>query len=308
MLRLVSCGHPDPLLVSEGLVSSVPMASRLPLGLGEPAVWGEDVGGDGTVELLMARGDRVLLYTDGLIEARDARRRFVPLQGLSTAPVPPPGTEGPAVALDRARQGQHESASRPTSAWAKGPFLRRPRIRRATRGGGRAVAGVPNGVRSTPTAHSPRRTPRMPASRGTVDHGRLELAPVARSVPLARRWVADQLVDGPAADLVDDVELLTTEVVTNAVLHAGTAVTVTVSVTVSGVRVAVADGSRFSVVRRPPPSPTATTGRGSLLLDALAARWGSAAGTDGKVVWFELDLQQGRDGARGLGEELDDVG
>lgn len=148
----------------------------------------------------------------------------------------------------------------------------------------------------------------MPAPRGAVDDRRLELPPAARSVPLARRWVADQLVDGPASDLVDAAELLTTEVVTNAVLHAGTILTVTLTTTASGVRVSVADGSGVPVVRRPPPSPTATTGRGALLLDALAARWGSTMSPDGKAVWFELDLQQGRDRARGLDEELDDVG
>lgn len=85
VLRLLSCGHPAPLLVREGRVSTVPMASRPPLGLGEPALWGDDVEADGTVELLLAPGERVLLYTDGLVEARDAQRRFVPMQRLSTA-------------------------------------------------------------------------------------------------------------------------------------------------------------------------------------------------------------------------------
>lgn len=101
VLRLLSCGHPAPLLVRAGHVSTVSMVSRPPLGLGEPALWGDDVGTDGTVEVVLAPGDRVLLYTDGLVEARDTQRRFVPLQRLSTALVPPQGVEVPDVALDR---------------------------------------------------------------------------------------------------------------------------------------------------------------------------------------------------------------
>lgn len=84
-LRLVSCGHPAPLLVRAGLVSTVELASRPPLGLGEPGWWADDVRQAGTVEVDIAPGDRVLLYTDGLVEARDTDRRFVPLQRLAGA-------------------------------------------------------------------------------------------------------------------------------------------------------------------------------------------------------------------------------
>lgn len=100
-VQLVSCGHPAPLLVREGQVSTVQMASRPPLGLGDPAWWADDVDVDGTVELALAPTDRVLLYTDGLVEARDAQRRFVPLQRLTAALVPATTAEAPDVALER---------------------------------------------------------------------------------------------------------------------------------------------------------------------------------------------------------------
>ncbi|GAA2582844.1 PP2C family protein-serine/threonine phosphatase [Actinomadura fulvescens] len=71
----VSCGHPPPLLLSGGRVSFVdaePFAP--PLGLFD---LGGSLGAATTVRL--REGDRLLLYTDGVTEARDAGGRFYPL-------------------------------------------------------------------------------------------------------------------------------------------------------------------------------------------------------------------------------------
>lgn len=74
---LVNCGHPAPLLASAGTVSEVACAPTLPLGLGvEPE----------TVRGSLGPGDRLLLYTDGLVEARDTRGSFVDLMAV-TAPL-----------------------------------------------------------------------------------------------------------------------------------------------------------------------------------------------------------------------------
>ncbi|HEX5535245.1 MAG TPA: SpoIIE family protein phosphatase [Actinomycetales bacterium] len=57
-----NCGHPSPLLARDGALSSIACPPTLPLGLGaEPD----------SLELRMKPGDRLLLYTDGLIESRD---------------------------------------------------------------------------------------------------------------------------------------------------------------------------------------------------------------------------------------------
>lgn len=88
--------------------------------------------------------------------------------------------------------------------------------------------------------------------------------------------------------LVDDAALLTTELAANAVRHA-TAGCFGVALSCHGdrVRVEVADGSVDPpVVLR--PDPMATSGRGLMLVDALADRWGFERRRDGKVVWFEL--------------------
>jgi len=121
----------------------------------------------------------------------------------------------------------------------------------------------------------------------------LELPPQATSVPLARRWMAEQLAAAGSEPLREPAGLLITEVVTNAVIHAGTPVRLSVRHTGTGVRVTVADGSAVPVVRRPLPGPGATTGRGSVLLDAIATRWGYTCVDGGKVTWFDLDLDLG---------------
>jgi anti-sigma regulatory factor (Ser/Thr protein kinase) len=113
------------------------------------------------------------------------------------------------------------------------------------------------------------------------------LPPVAASVRAARRFVADALREAGQEPLLDDAVLAVSEVVTNAVIHAGTPMDLAVRAGRDGVRVEVADSNR----RRPRFRDDAglpTTGRGLRLLDALAADWGTEARPEGKAVWFRL--------------------
>jgi anti-sigma regulatory factor (Ser/Thr protein kinase) len=119
----------------------------------------------------------------------------------------------------------------------------------------------------------------------------LDLPPTTDSVPLARRFVRARLVDGAADGSVDldTATLLVSEVVTNAILHARTTVTLTVEVAGEVVRITVRDGSPIQP-RIHSFAATSATGRGLRLLDRLAKRWGVDAdpATGGKVVWFEV--------------------
>ncbi|MGW6686748.1 PP2C family protein-serine/threonine phosphatase [Streptomyces sp. NPDC054961] len=95
LVRIVSCGHPSPLLLRGFVVSELDVPPGPPLGLGLAGfdgVAGEagDAGTAGAaepaepVELPVRPGDRLLMYTDGVTEARDAAGCFYPL----TARVP----------------------------------------------------------------------------------------------------------------------------------------------------------------------------------------------------------------------------
>ena len=75
-LTIVSAGHPPPLHVSRAGVCELPVESCLPLGLG-PAHRSTDHTWEPT--------DRLLLYTDGLIEARDPRGVFLPQAAIDRA-------------------------------------------------------------------------------------------------------------------------------------------------------------------------------------------------------------------------------
>ena len=103
---------------------------------------------------------------------------------------------------------------------------------------------------------------------------RVELPAEPASVGQARRFIRGVLRDWDLDDLVDTVALLTSELATNAVLHARTAFAVVVSRTQSSVRVDVLDGSLVSPRTRT-PTPTAATGRGVNMVAAMADHWGA---------------------------------
>jgi anti-sigma regulatory factor (Ser/Thr protein kinase) len=115
----------------------------------------------------------------------------------------------------------------------------------------------------------------------------LDLPARSRSSREARRWVAERLADMGLDHLVDAVELLTAEIVTNALLHAGTPLTLRVRREGTGVHVEVHDGSPVPP-RRHHYSATATTGRGVGLLENLSDEWGWRPERDGKTVWFRV--------------------
>lgn len=111
--------------------------------------------------------------------------------------------------------------------------------------------------------------------------------PEASAVRAARRFVAEAaaLDDGLAADL----ELVASEIATNAVLHARTPFTVEVERHPHLVRVTVRDSSPAMPIPKE-HGVEAPTGRGLHILDALVSRWGVEVVDPGKAVWFEIDL------------------
>lgn len=125
----------------------------------------------------------------------------------------------------------------------------------------------------------------MACEAATADRRRLQPHPA--SVGAARRFVRHVLVSAGRDDLVEDAELLVSEVVTNAVVHAGTAVELTASVSGNSLYVEVRDGSSHLPGLRN-YTAMAGTGRGLRLLEQLVDRWGVRPEDDGKTLWFEL--------------------
>lgn len=133
--------------------------------------------------------------------------------------------------------------------------------------------------------------------------------PAGRSVATARSFVRDTLQGWGFADIVDDAVVLTSELVTNAVVHAGTSADVLCLRSDHGVRIEVAD--RYPE-REIPLQTTAVTmgspdregGRGLQLCAALAGRWGVEYTPTHKQVWFQLDLPERPVGTRAAGPRL----
>lgn len=109
----------------------------------------------------------------------------------------------------------------------------------------------------------------------------------AMSAAVARKLTAERCLEWGTASMCSDLALVVTELVANAVRHAGTDITVRLSRLGDGVRVEVADGSTRPL--RPRSSTMSDEGgRGLLLVDALSTRYGVEADRDGKLVWAEL--------------------
>ena len=113
----------------------------------------------------------------------------------------------------------------------------------------------------------------------------LGVGPDSFSPRATRHLFAQHFANHPR---LDDLLLCLSEVVTNAVLHAGPPIEVTGGVVDSKrVRVEVSDGSKVSPIHRN-PLHSSPTGRGLHLLDRLTTDWGVDITNNGKTVWFEI--------------------
>jgi anti-sigma regulatory factor (Ser/Thr protein kinase) len=130
-------------------------------------------------------------------------------------------------------------------------------------------------------------------------HDRLTLSPHVESVRVGRHFVQRTLARWHLEDLVDVATLLTSEAVTNAVVHAATQVLLDVY-SRDQLVIEVSDHDTTAVL--PPvaaagleslmeePDLDAENGRGLMLIATLADRWGIVPTPEGKTVWFALDL------------------
>lgn len=118
--------------------------------------------------------------------------------------------------------------------------------------------------------------------------------PTARSVTLARRRTAEVVRGWGHPEVAGDAGLLASELATNAVRHGrvnGRLFQVEVWVREAVLRVGVTDARGERVPGAPGGAgDDEESGRGLLIVGAIAARWDVEPLTVGKTVWAELDL------------------
>jgi anti-sigma regulatory factor (Ser/Thr protein kinase) len=125
----------------------------------------------------------------------------------------------------------------------------------------------------------------------------LDLPTAPESARAARRFAHAALTEWRLAALSDDVDLVISELITNALLHAradrrftpGATIRLDLEYDGDGLYCRVTDGSML------PPAPedaldTAESGRGLMLVQALSASWGWTPEPHGKVVWARFDV------------------
>lgn len=123
------------------------------------------------------------------------------------------------------------------------------------------------------------------------DFAQWMLQPRPTTPGLARRLLRTTLAEWGLEEMTDLVELLATEVITNAVRYASRPIDLRLLRTDILLCEVTDDDQHRPVLRQ--ASATDENGRGLQLVSHLSRRWGASAKTTGKVVWFELDLPEG---------------
>jgi len=278
----LSCGgHPRPIVVRRSGWIDVRGQSGSLIGLFDVAFIDDDRVGLGP-------GDAIVFFTDGITESRHDTGAMFGDEAL------------PAVLLDHAGASASEIGNAVLEAALAFSGGRRlddvallvVRVPDPSDDDGNDVAHLAaspatSGRTMTPTVgdeYAGLRSQRPSPPR----EARIQLSVDPRSAAEARRFVAGVLRSWRMQELLDgDVELLVSELASNAVRHAQSAFTVVLRFDGARVRVEVGDGSRL-LPEVLPPTLDQTSGRGLFLVEAMSSAWGVIPTVDGKRIWFEV--------------------
>lgn len=144
-----------------------------------------------------------------------------------------------------------------------------------------------------------------------------ELEPALHAVARARRAVRAVLDRWELSPLTPDTELLVSELVTNALVHARSVTALTLAVADGRLEVGVTDRTAGMPMPRVEGADSAASwdwpaegGRGLRLVELVADEWGVAVLPEGKQVWFRLDVGESwphRTSCPCAGEDLERV-
>ena len=278
-----AAGHPRPIVIRRAGWIDVRGQIGTPLGLFDAPVLGDDRVGLGP-------GDALVFCTDGVTEARDAAGEMFGDEALPAALLDCAGKPADTVAQRIVGDARAFAAGGKLDDDIAVLVVRVPdEAKDDPIGRLSAATGLPPDQLTLPgyrVGEPPedlwQRRPAPPRE------ARLQLVPWAASAKATRRFLAGVLASWRMGELAGgDIELLASELVTNVIRHAASPFTVIVRYDGDVVRVEVGDGSRaLPEARR--PTLDDETGRGLLLLDALASGWGVTPTVSGKRVWFEV--------------------
>lgn len=248
-VRVVRAGHLGPLIRHvDGRVGSPQVRGGLPLGVSTDFQDEEYP----ETRLDLVPGETFVLYTDGLVEEPGA--------DLDTG-------------VDALR---NEVSAGPAGAEALADHLSERLWERWGSGDDVALLVL-------------RRSPDVGSSHAPRLHQYIHQAD-PEGLSDARAIVRQALADWDMAEFADDAELVTGELLVNVLLHTEGGAVLTLEVLpepVRRIRLSVQDRSS-AWPRRRTPGETSTSGRGLLLLDAVASRWGIEPRGEGKAVWCEI--------------------
>lgn len=118
----------------------------------------------------------------------------------------------------------------------------------------------------------------------------LDLRPGLGALADARAAIRSWLDSQADAELLEVVELLTTELLANAIEHGDGPTGAQVVLLDDAVRIEVKDRSPVLPRVRDPAPAARGGGRGLLLVEALSRRWGAQPNGSGKLTWCEVAL------------------
>ncbi|MET3982190.1 SpoIIE family protein phosphatase [Streptomyces sp. PvR034] len=276
LLEVARAGHPDPAVrMTDGTVLMRPTAGGLPLGIVADTDYP-------TTRFTLEPGETMMLCTDGLIETggHDLDTGWARLRAILESETHSETHEG--GSLEKLADLLVSAVHGPSSHHTTGPLADRREDDIAVVLLCREDPGCGCG---TPLTH-----PVRPVRRTLLTVAQAEPERIAG----ARQQIRELLHDWADEDQRDSAVLMVSEMVTNVLMHTdGDALLTAEAVGELGerrLRVEVADSSDEPPHKRQ-PGEMASSGRGVLLMEMLADRWGVDPRGDGKSIWFELDEQ-----------------
>ncbi|MEU5434142.1 SpoIIE family protein phosphatase [Streptomyces sp. NPDC020719] len=279
-LDIARAGHPDPVIrTAEGTALIRQTAGGLPLGIEADSDYP-------TTRLVLEPGETMMLCTDGLIETggHDMASGWTRLR--------PVLEEDTGDNLEKLADSLVQAVHGPSSHHTVGPLADRREddiaVLLLCRNSDECGCGAGTGTGVTP------------ARRTALTVAQAEPHRIAG----ARRELRELLHDWADEEQIDSAVLMVSEMVTNVLVHTdGDALLVAEATGAPGtrrLRVEVADASDDLPHKRR-PGEMASSGRGLVLMEMLAERWGVDPRGEGKSIWFEIYEGEASPGGPGEG-------